>query len=99
MPLLVVHSEVSGFNTLSRIGDLMQNNVTGLLARGLVSIGKRGGQAKWSWIFIIEGLLVTASFYPLARSPELTYLDDCDWLCSLLSAPKQRRVGLVSQRG
>ncbi|PMD19601.1 putative MFS transporter [Hyaloscypha hepaticicola] len=28
----------------------------GLLARGLTSIGKRGGQAQWSWIFIIEGL-------------------------------------------
>jgi hypothetical protein len=30
----------------------------GLLARGLTSIGKRGGQAQWSWIFIIEGLFV-----------------------------------------
>ncbi|TVY26070.1 putative transporter [Lachnellula hyalina] len=29
----------------------------GLLARGLTEIGKVGGQAKWSWIFIIEGLL------------------------------------------
>ncbi|CAL3961880.1 unnamed protein product [Diplocarpon coronariae] len=29
----------------------------GLLARGLTSIGKRGGQESWSWIFIIEGLL------------------------------------------
>ncbi|KUJ22905.1 putative MFS transporter [Mollisia scopiformis] len=32
----------------------------GLLARGLTSIGKRGGQAEWSWIFIIEGLLTVA---------------------------------------
>jgi hypothetical protein len=32
----------------------------GLLARGLVSIGNRGRQAEWSWIFIIEGLLVCA---------------------------------------
>lgn len=32
----------------------------GLLARGLISIGKRGAQAKWSWIFIIEGLLTIA---------------------------------------
>jgi len=29
----------------------------GLLARGLTSIGNRGHQAQWSWIFIIEGLL------------------------------------------
>jgi hypothetical protein len=29
----------------------------GLLARGLTAIGQRGDQAKWSWIFIIEGLL------------------------------------------
>ncbi|KAN0122928.1 putative MFS transporter [Hyaloscypha variabilis] len=29
----------------------------GLLARGLTSIGQRGHQAPWSWIFIIEGLL------------------------------------------
>ncbi|KAH8772270.1 putative MFS transporter [Hyaloscypha sp. PMI_1271] len=29
----------------------------GLLARGLTSIGKRGHQATWSWIFIIEGLI------------------------------------------
>ncbi|KAG4442345.1 hypothetical protein IFR05_002196 [Cadophora sp. M221] len=37
----------------------------GLLARGLSSIGKQGGLQKWSWIFIIEGLIVsveTASF-------------------------------------
>ncbi|KAE9381070.1 putative MFS transporter [Stipitochalara longipes BDJ] len=32
----------------------------GLLARGLTSIGKRGHQAPWSWIFIIEGLLTVA---------------------------------------
>ena len=31
----------------------------GLLARGLTEIGKVGGQAKWSWIFIIEGILVS----------------------------------------
>jgi len=31
----------------------------GLLARGLTSIGKRGHQAPWSWIFIIEGILVS----------------------------------------
>lgn len=30
----------------------------GLLARGLVTIGVVGKQANWSWIFIIEGLLV-----------------------------------------
>jgi len=30
----------------------------GLLARGLTTIGKRGKQAEWSWIFIIEGLIV-----------------------------------------
>jgi hypothetical protein len=30
----------------------------GLLARGLTSIGNRGRQAEWSWIFIIEGLIV-----------------------------------------
>lgn len=30
----------------------------GLLARGLTEIGKVGGQAQWTWIFIIEGLLV-----------------------------------------
>ncbi|RDL40113.1 MFS general substrate transporter [Venustampulla echinocandica] len=29
----------------------------GLLARGLTSIGKVGGQENWSWIFIIEGLI------------------------------------------
>ncbi|KAG9244109.1 putative MFS transporter [Calycina marina] len=29
----------------------------GLLARGLTAIGDIGGQQKWSWIFIIEGLL------------------------------------------
>jgi MFS family permease len=29
----------------------------GLLARGLTAIGHRGAQQKWSWIFIIEGLL------------------------------------------
>lgn len=32
----------------------------GLLARGLTSIGNRGGQAQWTWIFIIEGLLTVA---------------------------------------
>lgn len=31
----------------------------GLLARGLTSIGKRDGLPVWSWIFIIEGLLVS----------------------------------------
>lgn len=33
----------------------------GLLARGLTSIGDRGGRAntKWTWILIIEGLLVS----------------------------------------
>jgi hypothetical protein len=37
----------------------------GLLARGLTSIGKRGHQATWSWIFIIEGLIVCVLFiYP-----------------------------------
>jgi hypothetical protein len=30
----------------------------GLLARGLTEIGVVGKQAEWSWIFIIEGLLV-----------------------------------------
>lgn len=30
----------------------------GLLARGLTSIADVGDQKKWSWIFIIEGLLV-----------------------------------------
>ncbi|KAI9053207.1 hypothetical protein LZ554_002174 [Drepanopeziza brunnea f. sp. 'monogermtubi'] len=35
----------------------------GLLARGLTSIGDHGEQKKWSWIFIIEGLLtVTVGF-------------------------------------
>ncbi|TVY55506.1 putative transporter [Lachnellula cervina] len=29
----------------------------GLLARGLTEIGNIGSQAKWSWIFIIEGIL------------------------------------------
>lgn len=32
----------------------------GLLARGLTEIGKRGDLDVWSWIFIIEGLLVSA---------------------------------------
>jgi hypothetical protein len=31
----------------------------GLLARGLTSIGQVGKQGKWSWIFIIEGLIVS----------------------------------------
>ena len=31
----------------------------GLLARGLTEIGKVGKQAQWSWIFIIEGILVS----------------------------------------
>jgi hypothetical protein len=30
----------------------------GLLARGLSAIGEVGKQQKWSWIFIIEGVLV-----------------------------------------
>jgi hypothetical protein len=34
----------------------------GLLARGLTEIGKIGGQAPWSWIFIIEGILVSMSW-------------------------------------
>ncbi len=33
----------------------------GLLARGLISIGNRNGQPLWSWIFIIEGLIVSIS--------------------------------------
>lgn len=33
----------------------------GLLARGLTEIGNIGSQAKWSWIFIIEGILVSIS--------------------------------------
>ncbi|KAL5321281.1 hypothetical protein ACEPPN_012096 [Leptodophora sp. 'Broadleaf-Isolate-01'] len=32
----------------------------GLLARGLSTIGKQGGLQKWSWIFIIEGLITVA---------------------------------------
>ncbi|PVH76892.1 putative MFS transporter [Cadophora sp. DSE1049] len=32
----------------------------GLLARGLTTIGARGGLHSWSWIFIIEGLLTVA---------------------------------------
>jgi hypothetical protein len=35
----------------------------GLLARGLSSIGDVGGQAKWTWIFIIEGLIVSSGIY------------------------------------
>jgi len=35
-------------------------NWTGLLARGLTAIGQRGGLHSWSWIFIIEGLLVSS---------------------------------------
>lgn len=31
----------------------------GLLARGLTAIGKVGKQEDWSWIFIIEGLIVS----------------------------------------
>jgi hypothetical protein len=30
----------------------------GLLARGLITIGKHGKEQEWAWIFIIEGLLV-----------------------------------------
>lgn len=38
----------------------------GLLARGLTTIGNRHGLEKWSWIFIIEGLLVScSSYFPL----------------------------------
>jgi hypothetical protein len=43
----------------------------GLLARGLTTIGQRGGQAKWSWIFIIEGLLVRSR---LISNPIVQYL-------------------------
>lgn len=32
----------------------------GLLARGLTTIGNRHGLHTWSWIFIIEGLLVSS---------------------------------------
>lgn len=44
------------------IGAPLSGAVGGLLARGLTSIGQRGDQAKWSWIFIIEGLLVNTLF-------------------------------------
>ncbi|CAG8960098.1 hypothetical protein HYFRA_00010576 [Hymenoscyphus fraxineus] len=33
----------------------------GLLARGLTSIGRRGGQAQWTWILIIEGLITVVA--------------------------------------
>lgn len=46
----------------------------GLLARGLTSIGQRGSQASWSWIFIIEGLLTVVigfvSYFLLPNSVE-----------------------------
>ncbi|KAH7363765.1 putative MFS transporter [Rhexocercosporidium sp. MPI-PUGE-AT-0058] len=46
----------------------------GLLARGLSSIGKQGGLQKWSWIFIIEGLITVAvgfmSYFLLPNSVE-----------------------------
>jgi hypothetical protein len=37
----------------------------GLLARGLTAIGVVGRQQPWTWIFIIEGLLVRALHFPL----------------------------------
>jgi hypothetical protein len=39
----------------------------GLLARGLTEIGVVGKQAEWSWIFIIEGLLVGKISHILER--------------------------------
>lgn len=39
------------------------NASTGLLARGLTSIGRVGDLAPWSWIFIIEGLLVYIPYF------------------------------------
>ncbi|KAF1976359.1 MFS general substrate transporter [Bimuria novae-zelandiae CBS 107.79] len=46
----------------------------GLLARGLNTIGHRGGLAGWRWIFIIEGLLTVAigvlSYFFLPNSIE-----------------------------
>lgn len=40
----------------------------GLMARGLVEIGQHGKQAKWSWIFIIEGLFVCFLLLPPASN-------------------------------
>jgi hypothetical protein len=37
----------------------------GLLARGLTAIGVVGHQQPWTWIFIIEGLLVRALHFRL----------------------------------
>jgi hypothetical protein len=60
----------------------------GLLARGLTSIGIRGRQAEWSWIFIIEGLIVgSLSDMPLTPQ-ELTILDRGRWSRGLLDASK-----------
>lgn len=65
----------------------------GLLARGLTEIGKVGKQADWSWIFIIEGILVSDHFG--ATYNELTFEDrNCGDHCLLLVA-QQRRHGQV----
>ncbi|KAH8679552.1 putative MFS transporter [Tricladium varicosporioides] len=55
-------------------GAPLSGAVGGFLARGLTTIGQRGNQAKWSWIFIIEGLLTivigTVSYFILPNSVE-----------------------------
>ena len=59
----------------------------GLLARGIVDIGQVGKQANWSWIFIIEGLLV--SFLICKVFHMLIFIDCCCGRDCFLLTPKQ----------
>lgn len=71
----------------------------GLLARGLTSIGARGNEQEWSWIFIIEGLLVR-SLPSMFKAGGLTSNPDV-WrgIRGILPASQQRRDGALFERG
>jgi len=58
----------------------------GLLARGLTAIGKRGAQTKWTWIFIIEGLLVCIPSF-LDRTRDVDNIDRYYRLHGILCTP------------
>lgn len=73
--------------------------VVGLLARGLAEIGPRGGLEGWRWIFIIEGLMVSAHpFQSQSVATNLQALDRHRRSYRLLWASQQSLNGNLPDR-